>query len=49
MKFIHAADIHLDSPLSGLSAYDDAPTNLLRTATLEKNPYGCIGPKNRMF
>lgn len=33
MKFIHAADIHLDSPLSGLSAYDDAPTDLLRTAT----------------
>jgi exonuclease SbcD len=33
MKFIHAADIHLDSPLTGLSAYDDAPTDLLRTAT----------------
>lgn len=33
MKFIHAADIHLDSPLSGLSAYQDAPTDLLRTAT----------------
>ena len=25
MKFIHAADIHLDSPLHGLSAYPDAP------------------------
>lgn len=33
MKFIHAADIHLDSPLAGLSAYQDAPTDLLRTAT----------------
>lgn len=33
MKFIHAADIHLDSPLSGLSAYRDAPVELLRTAT----------------
>ncbi len=33
MKFIHAADIHLDSPLTGLSAYRDAPTDLLRTAT----------------
>lgn len=33
MKFIHAADIHLDSPLTGLSAYADAPTELLRTAT----------------
>lgn len=33
MKFIHAADIHLDSPLSGLSAYPDAPVEMLRTAT----------------
>src|SRR5450830_251759 len=33
MRFIHAADIHLDSPLTGLSAYQDAPANLLRTAT----------------
>lgn len=35
MKFIHAADIHLDSPLTGLSAYRDAPIDLLRTATRE--------------
>lgn len=33
MKFIHAADIHLDSPLSGLSAYADAPVEMLRMAT----------------
>jgi exonuclease SbcD len=33
MRFIHAADIHLDSPLTGLSAYQDAPVELLRTAT----------------
>jgi len=33
MKFIHAADIHLDSPLSGLTAYPDAPVEVLRTAT----------------
>src|SRR2546426_8575476 len=33
MRFIHAADIHLDSPLTGLSAYQDAPADLLRTAT----------------
>lgn len=33
MKFIHAADIHLDSPLSGLAAYKDAPADLLRTVT----------------
>jgi DNA repair protein SbcD/Mre11 len=32
-KFIHAADIHLDSPLRGLSRYDDAPVDLLRNAT----------------
>ena len=33
MRFIHAADIHLDSPLTGLSAYQDAPAELLRTTT----------------
>ena len=35
MKFIHTADIHLDSPLSGLAAYKDAPADLLRTVTRE--------------
>ena len=33
MKFIHTADIHLDSPLRGLSAYPDAPAERVRTAT----------------
>ncbi|QDU44536.1 putative metallophosphoesterase YhaO [Symmachiella dynata] len=33
MKFIHAADIHLDSPLCGLSRYDGAPVDELRGAT----------------
>lgn len=33
MKFIHTADIHLDSPLAGLAAYKDAPADLLRTVT----------------
>lgn len=33
MRFIHTADIHLDSPLTGLSAYADAPAAQLRTAT----------------
>lgn len=33
MKFIHAADIHLDSPLKGLSNYPDAPVATLRNAT----------------
>ncbi|MDR5758058.1 DNA repair exonuclease [Caballeronia sp. LZ035] len=35
MRFIHAADIHLDSPLHGLSAYADAPADMLRNATRE--------------
>lgn len=33
MRFIHAADIHLDSPLHGLAAYPDAPAAHLRNAT----------------
>jgi exonuclease SbcD len=33
MKFIHTADLHLDSPLRGLAAYPDAPAERLRTAT----------------
>ena len=35
MKFIHAADIHLDSPLTGLGTYSDAPVEMLRNATRE--------------
>lgn len=33
MRFIHAADIHLDSPLQGLEAYPGAPAERLRIAT----------------
>src|SRR5690349_5893526 len=33
VRFIHAADIHLDSPLVGLSAYQDAPAEQLRGAS----------------
>ncbi len=33
MKFIHAADLHLDSPLIGLAAYEGAPTEEIRHAT----------------
>jgi DNA repair exonuclease SbcCD nuclease subunit len=33
MKFLHVADIHLDSPLLGLAAYDGAPVERLRGAT----------------
>jgi len=35
LKYIHAADIHLDSPLHGLSAYPDAPAAQLRNASRE--------------
>ena len=31
-KFIHAADIHLDSPLRGLEQYEGAPTQQIREA-----------------
>ncbi|MDY6823675.1 MAG: DNA repair exonuclease [Thermodesulfobacteriota bacterium] len=32
-RFIHAADIHLDSPLKGLEAHEDAPVEEIRGAT----------------
>jgi len=31
-KFIHAADVHLDSPLRGLSRYESAPEDAIRDA-----------------
>lgn len=34
-RFIHAADVHLDSPLRGLSAYENAPAEQLRNASRE--------------
>jgi len=34
-KFIHAADLHIDSPLRGLEAYEGAPADQLRGATRE--------------
>ena len=33
MKFIHCADIHLDTPLQGLAQYPGAPINEIRNAT----------------
>lgn len=33
MRFIHCADIHLDSPLRGLDVYDGAPAEEMRNAT----------------
>lgn len=33
LKFLHAADIHLDSPLKGLERYEGAPVDQIRQAT----------------
>lgn len=33
VKFIHTADIHLDSPLKGLEMHEDAPVEAIRGAT----------------
>lgn len=33
MRFIHASDLHIDSPLRGLDRYEGAPVARLRTAT----------------
>src|SRR5687767_8508980 len=33
MKWVHAADLHLDSPLRGLERYEGAPVERIRTAT----------------
>jgi exonuclease SbcD len=33
MRFLHASDLHIDSPLRGLDRYDGAPVERLRTAT----------------
>jgi exonuclease SbcD len=33
MKFIHAADIHLDSPMRGLARYEGAPVEQMQSAT----------------
>ncbi|MCB1796433.1 MAG: DNA repair exonuclease, partial [Candidatus Competibacteraceae bacterium] len=33
MRFLHAADLHLDSPLRGLDRYEGAPVDEVRGAT----------------
>lgn len=33
MKFVHAADLHVDSPLRGLDRYEGAPAARMRSAT----------------
>ena len=32
-RFIHAADVHLDSPLRGLERYEGAPVDAIRAAS----------------
>ncbi len=32
-KFVHAADLHIDSPMRGLARYDSAPAEAFRAAT----------------
>jgi exonuclease SbcD len=32
LRFLHAADLHIDSPLRGLDRHNDAPTELIRSA-----------------
>ncbi len=32
-RFLHVADIHLDSPLKGLERYEGAPVDEIRSAT----------------
>jgi DNA repair protein SbcD/Mre11 len=33
MRFIHASDLHIDSPLRGLDKYENAPVDMIRSAT----------------
>ncbi len=33
LQFVHCSDLHLDSPLRGLSARDDAPADAIRAST----------------
>ncbi len=33
LKFLHAADLHIDSPMRGLESYEGAPVERLRSAT----------------
>ena len=33
MKFIHASDLHLDSPFCGLDNYEESPKEMIRSAT----------------
>ena len=43
MKFLHAADIHLDSPLAGLAARADLPADLLAVYEKVRAVSGGVG------
>src|ERR1035441_9496655 len=43
MKLFHAADLHLDSPMRGLVAYEEAPIEELRLATRVASECGTMG------
>ena len=52
MKFVHAADLHLDSPLAGLAKYEGAPVEQIRGATrraLENLVELCIGEQAELL
>ena len=38
LTFLHAADLHIDSPLGGLAMYDGAPEDELRGDVATPNP-----------
>jgi exonuclease SbcD len=52
MKIVHAADLHLDSPLRGLSRYEQAPAQQIRLATrraLENLVQLCLDEEARLL
>jgi DNA repair exonuclease SbcCD nuclease subunit len=52
LKLVHAADLHLDSPLRGLERYEGAPVDLMRAATrraLENLVQLCVDEEARLL
>lgn len=47
MRFLHASDLYIDSPLRGLDRYDCAPVEWLRSATLA--PVDLADEGHRLF
>jgi DNA repair protein SbcD/Mre11 len=42
MKFIHCADVHLDTPLQGLAHYPGAPVNDVHFDTRDPSLFGSL-------